>query len=416
MQTLSLHVYIVIAFLVWDSSAFSSGTNYISKEKVSVCITRRIPNVRPIEAFQGFLDFTWKKGGGLPVFCIVDKETPLKRNLLLLGEEILLNSTHTHKDSDRNIVQEYKLTTLGPVWKSEIEAGSHLGVVSFSSFDEDKLNGCSGIEMTWNVSFSTLNRQSFWQLVTESSISDACDNLVAYVSEPILMTKRLSIQTQFSPEALAKEWLEFVWRGGGGLPLPLPPFALGGNGHDRIIVPPFLIERILEINETSEYTDIIYTVVNPSLITYPVFTHLGRVRFQRSGDLRGSNSNGGKEELEMIWQVSVRPLNNFLKTFVIVFTESVVNILARNFKSHMEETGDDQIVKVFPPRGFLKERGHLFQVRKDTWLGSVLFEHLRDNRSMMDQTKDLFKPWRWGKRDEMDGTLSWGVGGISEND
>lgn len=65
----------------------------------------------------------------------------------------------------------------------------------------------------------------------------------------------------------------------------------------------------------------------------------------------------------------------------------------RNFKSHMEDIGEEQVVKVFPPRGFMKEMGELFRVRKDTWLGSVLYAHYIDDRSVLDQTKDLFSPW-----------------------
>jgi hypothetical protein len=118
------------------------------------------------QAHQGFLDFTWKKGGHI-----------------LLGEDVLSkNSTTTHnnddddseeKNNNNKTVQEYKLTKLGPVWKSEIEEGSYTGVVSFTSFEdeeeeEEKEEGANnnndgyrhsssgGAEITWNVSFQTL--------------------------------------------------------------------------------------------------------------------------------------------------------------------------------------------------------------------------------------------------------------------
>jgi len=380
---------------------------------VNVCETRKIPGVSINQAYQGFLDFTWKKGGGLPVVLLLDKDNPQKRNLFLLGEEVLSkNSTTTHNndddDSNNNsnnnnnnsskeknnndeIVQEYKLTKLGPVWKSEIEEGSHTGVVTFTSFEDEeeeekegannnndgyRHSSSGGTEITWNVSFQTLNRNSLWQSVTESSISDACDNLVCYLSEPLLMTKRVSIrrrrQAQPQPhpqpqqllnhKVLATEWMEFIWRKGGGLPLPLPPIPLRSDWNDRMIVPPFLIERIVEINETSDYTDIIYTVVNPSIITYPVYTHLGRVRFQSSslsGRYQQNDSTDStddsvmrdKEEdaetFDMIWQVSIRPLNNFiLKKFVVFFTETVVSVLARNFKRHIGDIGDDRMDEI----------------------------------------------------------------------
>ena len=404
----SFHLLVFLSGLLYflqdTSSAFSSSSNdrsssTSSSRKVNVCETRKIPGVSITQAYQGFLDFTWKKGGGLPVILIVDKDNPSKRNLFLLGEEVLSkNSTTTHnkdddddskeKDKNNKIVQEYKLTKLGPVWKSEIEEGSHTGVVSFTSFEDEEEDGVNsnndgyrhsssgGAEMTWNVSFHTLNRNSLWQSVTESSISDACDNLVCYLSEPLLMTKRVSIicrrrQTQPQPQpqqllnhkVLAKEWMEFIWRKGGGLPLPLPPIPLRSDWNDRMIVPPFLIERIVEINETSsDYTDIIYTVVNPSIVTYPVYTHLGRVRFQSSslsgryqqndstdstGDSVMRDTEEDTETIDMIWQVSIRPLNNFiLKKFVVFFTEIVVSVLARNFKRHIGDIGDDRLDEI----------------------------------------------------------------------
>jgi len=334
---------------------------------------------------------------------VIENKKAAARTLLpLFAEELLLERTDI--DDDTTIVQEYKLIALGPIWKSEIEPDSHLGSVSFSFVEGgDETEQFSGTEMTWNVTFNTLNRQNLWQSVTESSISDACENLKAHLSQPILFTKKMVIQTDSTPKVLAEQWFEFVWRNGGGLPLPLPPISLSKNGHDRMIVPPFLRERILDIKVTSEFTDIIYTVANPSLLTYPVYTHLGRVRFQTLA----------ADQVEMTWEVSIRPIRN-CKSFVKNFTETVINVLARNFKSHVQDVGTNAMVNVYPPRGFMKDKGPLFQVRKDTWLGSVLYAHLRDNRSVVEQTKDLFQPWRWGTIDENEENgFSWSVGEIS---
>ena len=464
MSFLLLRFVVLLLSLFPESSAFSSsGHSGSTNNAVDVKVQRRIPNVSPGEAFRGFVHYTWQRGGGLPVVVFLDKDDPRKRNLFLLGEEVLLNQkkkpinknnnnntpTSIHKEenrmSDVDIVQEYKLTKIGPIWQSEIEEGTHSGAVSFSTYTEngnqhdsnnnkkdagDDENIISGTEITWNVSFRTLNRNNFWRSVTESSIIDACDNLKCYLSEPLLMTQTVPIyvsgnhenqknQSSFSsmlchPDVLAKTWVEFIWNKGGGLPLPLPPIPLTADGKDRIIVPPFLIERIVEIKELPEYTDIVYTVVNPSIITYPVRTHLGRVRFQPS---LSSSSSGKRPSIDMIWHVSIRPLNNnvFLKKFVTVFTESIVSILARNFKSHIEDNGDDQIINIYPPQGLMKEQGALFQVRKDTWVGSVMYAHFRDNRSMIDHTTDLFRPWRWGELNgQNEGTVSWNVGDIPD--
>ena len=104
----------LLYFLQDTSSAFSSSndrsSSTTSSRKVNVCETRKIPGVSITQAYQGFLDFTWKLGGGLPVLLIVDKNNPSKRNLFLLGEEVLSkNSTTTHnKDDDGNSKEKDK--------------------------------------------------------------------------------------------------------------------------------------------------------------------------------------------------------------------------------------------------------------------------------------------------------------------
>jgi hypothetical protein len=61
---------------------------------------------------------------------------------------------------------------------------------------------------------------------------------------------------------------------------------------------------------------------------------------------------------------------------------------SRNFAVHLAEP--KAVVKVAPPRG----KGNSFaSVRKDTWLGGVLDNHLSDKRSTMEQTIAMFQPW-----------------------
>ena len=169
-----------------------------------------------------------------------------------------MNNNTCKEKLNNNMVQEFKLTALGPIWKSEIEDGSHLGVISFLSYFENKekanINGTLlGTEITWNVSFDTLNCSKLWQSITEFSIAVACDNLVPYLSEPLLMRKRVNIsqiQIQLNYDVLTKEWIELIWRKGGGLQLSLPPIPLQRDWNDRMIIQPFLIERTIEINTT----------------------------------------------------------------------------------------------------------------------------------------------------------------------
>ena len=389
-----------LAFSVGPKSSISEHNN-----QVSVSITKHIPDTSPNKAHETWLDFTWKQGGGLPIFTITNEKERTRILLPLFAEEKLFERT-TIVDQDiiddssySTVNQEYKLTSLGPIWKSEIEKGSHLGRVSFNAYRNETSDEI-GTLVRWDVTFNTLNRNSFWQSVTESTISDACDNLKSYLSTPVLLTLKTVIKTDFSTETISERWLNFIWRNGGGLPIPFPPLALSKDGYDRVVIPPFLRERVMRRTTTGGSTDIMYTVVNPSLVTYPVYSHLGLVTFQQ-----GSNPTGNGNTIEMVWEVNVRPIRG-CEPFVKAFSETVIAVLARNFKVHIEDKGIDTMVSVHPPRGFMHKMGALFQVRRSTWLGSILYAHLRDDRQIIEQIKDLFQPWKWGLTED-DGIAVW---------
>lgn len=377
--------------------------------RVSVSITKHIPDTSPSKVHQTWLDFTWKQGGGLPIFTIENEKSQTRKLLPLFAEEELLEKTvNVDKGEEgtvvedrhyRTVSQEYRLTKLGPFWKSEIENGSHLGRVSFSPYRNETLNEI-GTVVRWDVTFTTLNRNSFWQSVTESLISDACDNLRIFISMPLLLTLKTVIKTDLSTDIIPERWLSFIWRNGGGLPLPFPPLALSKDGYDRVIIPPFLKERVIQKNTRGDSSDILYTVINPSLVTYPVYSHLGRVKFQQ-----GSNPTESGNTIEMIWEVNVRPMRGY-DSLIKMFTEAVVAVLARNFKVHIEDKGVDTMVGVYPPGGFMQEKGGIFQVRRCSWLGSVLYGSLIDDRQVIEQIKDFFQPWKWGFTED-EGIADW---------
>lgn len=350
--------------------------------KVTVSVSTELPNISLQEAHQAWLEFTWKSGGGLPILVIPNNQDDSRRLLPLFAKEELLQVTR----EEGCIVQQYTLTELGPIWKSEIEDKSHLGTVSFQEME-------SGTRLQWNVIFTTMNRQDLWQSVTDSTIMDACQNLKAYLDEPLLFQKTCKITTNSSAKDVADKWFEFIWVNGGGL--PIPAFSLSKNKYDRVIVPPFLKESVVEITNDEEETDIIYKVQNPSIFTYQVYTHIGRVRFESEED-----------GIKMTWEVNIRPYRG-LESFVKGFTEFVINALTRNFLVYIDDNGDDSMVDVYPPRGFMKDKGALFQVKRNTWIGSVLEQHMKDDKSVLEQTRDLLMPWTWGHDAQSLNNYSW---------
>jgi hypothetical protein len=93
-------------------------------------------------------------------------------------------------------------------------------------------------------------------------------------------------------------------------------------------------------------------------------------------------------------------------SLIKLFTEAVVAVLARNFKVHIEDKGVDTMVGVYPPGGFMQEKGGIFQVRRCSWLGSVLYGSLIDERQVIKQIKDFFQPWKWGFTED-EGIADW---------
>eukprot|EP00555_Chaetoceros_dichaeta_P007161 CAMPEP_0198261442 /NCGR_PEP_ID=MMETSP1447-20131203/10167_1 /TAXON_ID=420782 /ORGANISM="Chaetoceros dichaeta, Strain CCMP1751" /LENGTH=261 /DNA_ID=CAMNT_0043949361 /DNA_START=186 /DNA_END=971 /DNA_ORIENTATION=+ len=248
-------------------------------------------------------------------------------------------------------------------------------------------------------------------------------------------------------------WMDFVWRQGGGLPLPVSPIPLDDDGgyKKRMLAPPFLVERIISIRSESICYDspgggpsgtvnvvdafgvdddddddddrdgdaeITFTVDNPSIrTTFPAHSHFGSVKFRQVPPGGSDGSDGSDGGVEMVWKVTIRPMNHF-QTYLTFFIKAVISTLARNFKVNLstststddDNDGDDDdagnMVGIYPPRGKdigpIKGTVPLFQLRKDSWVGGVLSAHLSDQRGVEEQTKDMVRPWTWGVDEEKD--------------
>mmetsp|Transcript_28152 Transcript_28152/g.51274 ORF Transcript_28152/g.51274 Transcript_28152/m.51274 type:complete len:393 (-) Transcript_28152:1702-2880(-) len=327
-------------------------------------------HISPGEAKEAWMAYQWKRGGGLPVWISLPEEH--RRRIMPIGmEETLILQRSENPNKDNNNELHYKVTGMG-LLASELEQDSHSAQVRF---DDDGTH--NGTNMSWNVEFNATHRADLWKAITEANIRTASANLASFVKEPRVYrrTTRLTSPTAM-PENLSKQWVNFVWKQGGGLPIP-PPLQL--NDEKRVIIPPFLVERI----ERATEKEILYTVVNPGVSTYPVHTHLGRVTFRHLAK---------EDEVEMVWEVEIRPLRGFALV-VELFTSVIVSTLARNFKTHLAEPG--AIVVLKKPRG--GSDSSFGNIPKDTWLGGVLAAHLTDKRSTTEQTIALFQPWTWGR-------------------
>ena len=307
---------------------------------VDVRVVREIA-VGADAARTAWLTHVWSAGGGLPV--LVRHRT---EGVRLLGP-IMMEETLMPCDDLKGPAIRYNVSD-GGLLAGELEPGSHTSTVRFLPIDGTAGGGC---RMIWDVSFETRKRRWLWEAVTRTMITAAANNFASHVATPLLYSRTTSLSATSRLDALEK-WLSFVWREGGGLPLPTPVHQ---NEHSRLIVPPFLAERIVTVDR--ELCEICYTVDNPGLLTYPVHTHQGRVAFFEGG------SPG---HVEMVWDVEIRPLQG-CRGLVQAFTTSVITTLCRNIKVHMREPGAR--VHVASPRSASSKV--LTSVRKDSWLGGV---------------------------------------------
>jgi len=311
---------------------------------VDIVVTRVLddPLVTPTQAREAWLDFVWKQGGGLATFVLPNEEGTKRLLLPTLMEETLVRPrrNNTSASTAYNKIQ-YKVSKFG--FLQDLEPNTHLGTVTFNYDTKSKILNpeISQVTMTWKATFFAHQRKKLWQEVAQSLISNAANNLQAYLATPFLLTHETTIRLEpntyskltnkHSKDGLAAvaalEWIDYVWRKGGNLPLPsLWPIMWNRTETENVvrwIVPPFIKQRLMSVNQMKDGTsEITYQVENPSLFTYPVHTHTARIKFTPTGD----------NMVTMKWQVQIRPYGNPAMAIVAKsFTEFVVTTLARNY-------------------------------------------------------------------------------------
>lgn len=352
--------------------------------RIHVRVERIFPQVSPERGKEAWLEYQWRQGGGLLGTLVIPEEenniNRRRRRILPVGIEEEL----APEEESEGISLRYKVTDLG-LFSTELVPYSHRASVIFQRATSDN----DATKMIWEVDCEARNRKDFWQAFTQFNIEAVSDNLASYLLPPIKYTRTTKLRINVgefisSKEVLSNEWVDFVWKRGGGLPVP----SLNLDKQRRIVIPPFLVERLISSSDDGQ---IEYTVDNPGLLTYPVHTHQGRVHFEPS-DVGNEELSSAVQPFDMIWEVDIRPMNG-LDWLVKPFTAAIISTISRNFKAHLLEPKAK--VQLSPPRG---GKGQSFgEVSKNSWLGGVLAAHLEDRRSTMEQTIAMLQPWTWGR-------------------
>lgn len=388
-----------------DQSITSPG-NTIDESggRVSVEIVTELPNVSTAcEVRDAWIEHHWIKGGGLPILPLqrdaTDDENKMRRVIApIMMEEGLDLSGDGGADADSLILQ-YRVTKPGPAFAPDLVAGSHLGSVSFEPNDDKK-----GYKMIWSVQFDTKRLLNLYQRVTEFTIGTAAKTVAEATSVPRLLTLDATLKGVDDPIEARRQWLEFIWANGGGLPL-LPPIMKGkvlnaGGGTARrelLRIPPAIIEKIVTISETNDGSSsfLEYQLYRPGLTTFPFLMHSHHARVSFAKD----TSTGSEDTIALHWEVEIRPFPiPIISTLVEKLTEMTVATLTRNFLVHLVEPGAQ--VEFRPPRGNSDLAGGVKSfgsVPKDSWVGGVLYAYLSDTRSTVEQTLSLLQPWTWGR-------------------
>ena len=374
--------------------ASRSSSDEISNddEIISISMQKQFSDgVTPEQAKDAWMEYHWKKGGGLPILVLSSETSAVERTILpTLMKERIVEEIH---DNEQGLVEvKYKVTDAGPFFPGII-SNTHEASVTFQSIDD------KSTVMNWNVSFASSKEwQTFYETLTEWTVGTAATT----VEECLAVPRKLNVRTlipvdeiEIDPFLARKECLEFVWASGGGLPL-IPPIPFGevleeGGGSARqnlLRIPPFITESIVVTSTTYDQASFQYRLNRPGFTTIPflLHTHIGNVSFT-------STTQG----LAIEWEVKIRPYE-FAKPIIEKMVEMVVATLVRNLRVKLIER--DAVVSIKPPRGNEKltmgveEFG---KVSKASWLGGVLQAHLSDKRSTIEQTVSLVQPWTWGR-------------------
>eukprot|EP00956_Cyclotella_meneghiniana_P034935 scaffold109630_cov67-Cyclotella_meneghiniana.AAC.4 len=360
---------------------------------VEVVVKRTLPGISPSEARKAWIDYHWTRGGGLPILVQSTNATSDNDNGALLKRTIypviMEETLQLHPcDEDASYTElGYRVSESGPFYRDVID-GSHYANVTFTSVK-------SGCEMIWNVSFAATRWAEFYKVMTEFLVGTCANTVEETLAPPRVFRMSTTIDDCIMDAKSARnEWFEFIWRQGGGLPLP-PAIPYGDTlegstaRKNLLRIPPLITESITDISDDDNTSEFEYRLNSPGWLTFPflMHTHRGVVKFTSNSD----------NSLSIHWDVEIRPYR-VAGPLVEKITEMTVSTLLRNLRVKLKEPGATVTIK--PPRGntdLLAGQENLGSIGKETWLGGVLYAHLSDNRSTLQQSVAMLQPWTWGR-------------------
>ena len=293
----------------------------------------------PAIARQAWLDYTWKRGGGLPIVVRTQDEGSGRTVYPLLLKEVLSSDAAVESGQDVAEAIEYKVVSNG-LLAGELVPDSHRATVAFLS-QPDRTT-----MLDWRVTFSAKHRPWLWKAVTQQTVGGAAAGLAAYLRPQTAryrLTARLDGCTSASDALDA--WSTLTWEGG-GLPLP-PPLVLSrdklGPGTIEILrLPhPLLRERVDLVDRERNVAE--YRVVNPGPLTLPVHMHRGRVSFAEGGAAGAAPSSSQRDNenddrvaepaaTTMTWEVTLRAYDG-TEAAVKAFIGLAIRTIARNIQA-----------------------------------------------------------------------------------
>ncbi|KAL3913595.1 MAG: hypothetical protein SGARI_000578 [Bacillariaceae sp.] len=317
---------------------------------------------------DAWLEYHWKRGGGLPIYVLqgTNDESSLegsKRTIApVMMEETILDETSGTNERECELL--YMVTKPGPFFQTDLVPDSHKGTVKFQSL-RDKY-GQDQCRMTWEVTFDTARFNLLYQSFTEFTVGTAARTVeeAARTPQTLVVQTTLNMKVPQQDEKstkqqhpaieAGKQWVDFFWYNGGGLPMP-PSIHFGDKLFDplekgprlKLLRLPVIVESLRRRSKYRESSSWEYAMDNPGWLTFPILihTHKGKVQFALSTD---SPPSDDRALIDMIWEVEIRPFA-FMAPIVKKLIEMSVSTATRNLQAHLLEP--NAVVTIQAPRG-----------------------------------------------------------------
>lgn len=233
-----------------------------------------------------------------------------------------------------------------------------------------RLFASSSPQQTYNDNKATIERNSDDK---DDSVKSYYESSTTASKDSMMVQVEISrdLPTTTTPERAQQAWLDFVWKGGGGLPVFVVPKATDSSdaatssSAGRLLLPVFMEEKLVDDEkESSAQSNTIlrqkYRVskwgLNPDLVPD---SHLGVVEFEKTG-----------ETTKMIWRIEFQVTAR--RAWWQAMTDFLISVTSDNLVAYLRPPllyRRTTRIKV-PPTNKLREQDHSAAIR-DAWLDFV---------------------------------------------